>query len=179
MELDANTSSDSNNNEILSNNHNENSYEVRSSEHIPQTSSTSNNETLIEKLLRNISELQEEVKASNKREHTWQRKFKSSQFKLKTLRHSMKKYFNNDQLDGMCSKKVNWSNATVKKGLILKYKLGKKFYDTTFRKKYAPFPSASTLNSRIKDLQMKPGILKFNIQMLGIYLIDFLMLQRT
>lgn len=167
MEFEENTDINFNNNKILNNNHTSFGSEVRSSEHIAQTSSPSQNEKLIEKLLKDISELQNEVKSSNKREHAWQRKYKSSQNKLKTLRHSLSKYFNSDQMDGMCSKKVKWLNATVKKGLILKYKLGSKFYDTTFRKKYAPYPSACTLNSRIKELKMKPGILKFNIKILG------------
>lgn len=86
---------------------------------------------------------------------------------LKSLKKSLKKYFNKDQIDFMSGKRVKWSNATIQKGIILKSKLGYKFYTRTFTKKYAPYPSSTTIHGRLKNYKIQPGILKFNIKVLG------------
>jgi Transposase protein len=80
------------------------------------------------------------------------------------LKSSMNTYFNQDQIEYLCGKRVKWSSKTVRQGLILKYKLGQRFYQNSFSKKIAPFPSATTLNSRIQQFKIKPGVLEAKLE---------------
>lgn len=118
-------------------------------------------------LLKDIKNLQIKAKAQEQ----LIRKLKRSDKELKSIRAVMAKYYGKDQIDVMCGKKVKFSNGTVQKGLILRYKLGKQFYEGEFRKKYCPgWPSTQTCLQRIKNFKIPTGILKFNTQILGIKL---------
>jgi hypothetical protein len=115
--------------------------------------------TELEKQLKNGEKLLKEEKAAKERVKN----------ELEVLKKSLSSYFEKDQLDFMCGKRVEWSNATVQKGLMLRYKFGRRFYDESFRKNYAPYwPCSKTCTNRIKDFKLIPGILKFNINILGL-----------
>lgn len=60
-----------------------------------------------------------------------------------------------------------WSDATIQKSVMLKYKLGDKFYKETFVKKMAPFPSRTSILRHLQSFKISPGILNFNIKVLG------------
>lgn len=125
------------------------------------------NQGIVDSLFKMISEFEKIVKTQKKTIIMWKLRTQRSENQLKKLRMNVGRFFGNDQVDSMVGKKVKWSNATLRKSYILRYKLGKNFYDGTFRKKYAPFPSAALLNNKIKSFQISPGILEDNIKVLG------------
>lgn len=122
----------------------------------------------IASLISSIDELQNEVKFQKSETEKWKKLAKCLEKELKSLKASVKNYLEPDQINAMSGKKVKWSNKTIKKGLILRYKLGNKFFNKTFRGKYAPFPEKTTLLRRVKPFKINPGILKLNIEVLAV-----------
>jgi hypothetical protein len=122
-------------------------------------------DTLLNSLFERVSELEKTVKIQEKLIES----NKSREKEFANLKSTLSKFFEPDQVQFMCGKQVQWSNSTVQKALMLKYKLGRNFYDETFRKHYAPYwPCSKTCENRIKDFKLIPGILKFNVNILGL-----------
>jgi hypothetical protein len=126
-------------------------------------------DSLVNSLFDRVTELENEVKNQKKLLEKEKMLKDHVTNELENLKESFSKYFEKDQLDFMSRKKVIWSNKTVQKGTMLRYKLGKKFYDEVFRKEYAPYwPSSTTCGNRIKDFKLVPGTLEFNVNILGL-----------
>lgn len=127
----------------------------------------SNTSTDIEHLIITIDKLQNELKLQTDTVKQFKMKVVVLTKELKTLKLSIAKYLEPDQIAAMSGKRVFWSNKTLKKGLILRYKLGDKFYNKTLRGKYGPFPEKSTLLRHIEKFTINPGILHLNIRVLA------------
>lgn len=135
--------------------------------HDNSSTSTSTSNENIAFLIKSIDGLQDDLKLQTTESNHWKNVAKNLEKELKTLKASIKNYLEPDQIAMMSGKKVKWTNKTIKKGLILRYKLGDKFFNNTFRRNYSPFPEKSTLLPRIKPFKINPGILKLNIRVLG------------
>lgn len=135
--------------------------------HDNSSTSTSTSNENIAFLIKSIDGLQDDLKLQTTESNHWKNVAKNLEKELKTLKASIKNYLEPDQIAMMSGKKVKWTNKTIKKGLILRYKLGDKFFNNTFRGNYSPFPEKSTLLRRIKPFKINPGILKLNIRVLG------------
>lgn len=125
------------------------------------------NKFVVDSLFKTIREFERIVIDQKRTVNMWKLRAQRSEVELKKLKTSVGRFFGKDQMNSMMGKKIKWSNATLRKSFILRYKLGKNFYDTTYRKKYAPHPSATLLNNRLKNYQISPGILKDNIKVLA------------
>lgn len=115
---------------------------------------------LIAAMEKKIINLELQISDERKKSHKWRTE-------LMKLKVKLGKFFSQDQIKSMCGKKVIWSTKTIQKALILKYKLGKQFYDKSFIKKYAPFPSNATLMRKIHKFKITPGTCKINVKILA------------
>lgn len=124
------------------------------------------NNLVVNSLFKTINEFEKIVKTLKTTINMWKLRAKRSEGELKKIKMNVGKFFGKDQMNSMMGKKIKWSNATLRKSFILRYKLGRNFYNNTFRKKYAPFPSSSLLNDKLKNYQITPGIIEENIKVL-------------
>lgn len=134
---------------------------------------------VVNALFKSIVHLEKTIEVQKKSIEYWKLKAKTNENNLKKLSIKLAKYFGSDQMNVLMGKKAKWSNSTLRKALILRYKLGKNFYEKSYRKKYAPYPSASVLVGKIKNYQIAPGILEDNIKVLGEKLKDLPLHRRS
>lgn len=77
----------------------------------------------------------------------------------------LRKYLGSDQLSIAQGKEIKWSNATMKKAIMIKTKGGQQLLNYV-RSHVVPLPSNATIKRRLSKLKMKPGILEINLQTL-------------
>lgn len=114
---------------------------------------------MIKDLEHQIVELKEEVRRGAER-------FSVLRQELAQRERALKRYLGADQLSAIRGNKVKkWSIASVKKALLVKTRGGKQLLDYV-RKSIIPLPCVNSINSRLTNLKIEPGILQININAL-------------
>ena len=87
------------------------------------------------------------------------------QRKNNSLERKMASIFNNDQIRALQVKSIRWGNASVKKGIKLRFAAGPTGYKAV-QDMGIPMPSLRTLQRRMQHLKFEPGILGEVFEML-------------
>lgn len=135
--------------------------------HVQELPPTSVNEISFHaSLLRRISQLEDELKASFKNNGLLRSKLKKMIKEKSILMSNLSKYLADDQIETLKGKKnVEWGAKTVSKALYLRKK-GRQIFNFV-RKQLIPLPSLTTCKRRVKDIHFKPGVIEFNLIMLA------------
>lgn len=113
-------------------------------------------------LMQRIQSLEEEL---------LQEKLKSKKMSLQSAEAQkrlilLKKYLGIDQISAARGKKsIKWSNATLKKAIMIKSKGGQQLLDYV-RANVVPLPCNTTIKKRLSKLKVCPGMLDINLKTL-------------
>lgn len=103
---------------------------------------------VLDSLFARITQLEKDLRDEKKNSKRLAIKNSFVKKELNDMKKGLKKYFGDDQIQALTKKKIkNWSNATVKKAMIIKKKGGKSFLDFV-RNNVAPLPATRILQSR-------------------------------
>lgn len=134
----------------------------------PTTKNSSEKPASLIFLIEENKKLKRKIQLQEKAMKKYKNSFIGQNKKFNRLKKNICKYLRPDQIRFMCGMKPRWTIETIQRGLMLRHKLGRTFYENTFRKDYAPFwPSATTCSEAIKKFKLRAGILKFNVNVLG------------
>lgn len=123
----------------------------------------------LEELRQNFKAISEEYQVLMENLHKLSSKLQAEKMKSRKLiikLRKIEKYLGKDQLDIINGKKTpKWSNATLKKALMIRSKGGQQLLKYV-NKHVVPLPSNATIKRRLSNLKIKPGILDVNLKTL-------------